>query len=175
VDFTNTVLFLTSNLGANETAASLKRRVGFGGPSAESRRTEDRAVIAAARAALSPELYNRIDEVLVFAPLGRPDVREIARRLLDGLVDALAMDRGVRLELGDDVIDYLLDAGGFDPSFGARPMKRAIARLVEAPLADAILREELATGDVAALTVVDGAIVVRVSSDGAGTRVTAAE
>src|SRR6185295_13602679 len=64
VDFTNTVLLLTSNIGAGETSASPRRRVGFGAAAAERSSAEDRAVVAAARAALSPELYNRIDEVL---------------------------------------------------------------------------------------------------------------
>src|SRR5260221_7107917 len=70
VDFTSTVLLLTSNIGADETGAATRRRVGFGGAAtSEGRQVEERAVTAAARAALSPELYNRIDEVLVFAPL----------------------------------------------------------------------------------------------------------
>ena len=74
----------------------------------------------AARAALAPELYNRIDEVLVFAPLGRDDVREITRRLLDGMGIALAAQRGVELEYGPELIEYLMDAGGFEPSLGDR-------------------------------------------------------
>ncbi len=162
VDFTNTVLFLTSNIGSDETGASQKRRVGFGSGTSDPRDAEARAVVAAARAALPPELYNRIDEALVFAPLGRDDVREIARRLLDGLGEALAMDRGVRLDFGADVVDHLLDEGGFDPSLGARPMKRAIARLVEAPLADVILRGDLASGDTAILELVGRELRVRV-------------
>jgi ATP-dependent Clp protease ATP-binding subunit ClpC len=173
VDFTNTVIFLTSNIGADETGASTKRRVGFGGGASDGRLGEERAVVAAARSLLPPELYNRIDEVLVFAPLSRDEVRQIARRLLDGLGQGLAIDRGVRLEFGEDVVSHLLDAGGFDPSLGARPMKRTIARLVEGPLADAILRNELGAADAVMLELADGEIRVRVTTDGA--RVSAAE
>ncbi len=100
-------------------------------------------------------------------------MREIARRLLDGMGQALAIDRGVRLDFGDDVIEHLLRSGGFEPSLGARPMRRAISRLVEAPLADAILRGEVHTGDAVCLDVHASAIRVRISADGAG--VTAAE
>jgi len=142
VDFTNTVILMTSNLGAEESGSSPRRRVGFGNEGQDRVDLEQR-VIAAARSALAPELYNRIDEVLVFAPLGRDEVREIARRLLEGVSRALSAQRGLRLDFGPDVVEFLLDHGGFDPTLGARPMKRTIARLVEAPLAEKILRGEL--------------------------------
>jgi ATP-dependent Clp protease ATP-binding subunit ClpC len=142
VDFTNTVILMTSNLGAEESGSSPRRRVGFGNE-AQDRADLEQRVVAAARSALAPELYNRIDEVLVFAPLGRDEVREIARRLLDGVGRALSAQRGLRMDFGPDVIEFLLDHGGFDPTLGARPMKRTIARLVEAPLAEKILRGEL--------------------------------
>ncbi len=148
VDFTNTVILMTSNLGADVLSQAAKRRVGFGGgePAPPADLTDK--IVLAARAALAPELYNRIDEVLVFAPLGRDDVREIARRLLAGVASALLAQRGVVLEYGAELIEYLLDAGGFEPSLGARPMKRTIARLLEAPLAERILRGDLPRGSV---------------------------
>jgi ATP-dependent Clp protease ATP-binding subunit ClpC len=162
VDLTNAVIFLTSNIGAEETGASPRRRVGFG--SAETgaeRRREEQAVVSAARAALPPELYNRIDEVLVFAPLSRDDVRQIARRLLEGLSEALAVERSMRIDIEDSLVDHLLDQGGYDASLGARPMKRTIARLVEAPLAEAILRGDVSSGDTVVLEVVGGSVRVR--------------
>ena len=142
VDFTNTVILMTSNLGAEESGSSPRRRVGFGNE-AQDRVDLEQRVVAAARSALAPELYNRIDEVLVFAPLARDEVREIARCLLEGVSRALSAQRGLRLDFGPDVVEFLLDHGGFDPTLGARPMKRTIARLVEAPLAEKILRGEL--------------------------------
>jgi len=153
VDFTNTVILMTSNLGSEETGASPRRRVGFGGGE-ECSDLEDR-VTASARAALAPELYNRIDEVLVFQPLGKDEVREIARRLLGSVAQALLDQRRVQLEYGPDVVEFLLDRGGYDPSLGARPMKRTIARLVEAPLAERLLRGELPRGSIALLEVSD--------------------
>jgi ATP-dependent Clp protease ATP-binding subunit ClpC len=152
VDFTNTVILMTSNLGAEESGSSPRRRVGFGSDGQDRKDLEQR-VVAAARSALAPELYNRIDEVLVFAPLARDEVREIARRLLEGVSRALSAQRGLRLDFGPDVIEFLLDHGGFDPTLGARPMKRTIARLVEAPLAEKILRGELHPKSIVLLSV----------------------
>ncbi|HKO53692.1 MAG TPA: ATP-dependent Clp protease ATP-binding subunit [Polyangiaceae bacterium] len=152
VDFTNTVILMTSNLGAEESGSSPRRRVGFGNE-AQDRSDLEQRVVAAARSALAPELYNRIDEVLVFAPLARAEVREIARRLLEGVSRALAAQRGLRLDFGPEVVEFLLDHGGFDPTLGARPMKRTIARLVEAPLAEKILRGELHPKSVLLLSV----------------------
>jgi ATP-dependent Clp protease ATP-binding subunit ClpC len=174
VDFTNSVILMTSNLGSEETQSSARRRVGFseGGP-AES--DLEARIVAAARAALAPELYNRIDEVLVFSPLGREEVREIARRLLVGMTEALFDQRRVRLEYGPELIEHLLDQGGYDPSLGARPMKRTIARLVEAPLAERLLRGELPRGSVALLGVEAGELDFDVVEPNAGVSVGAAE
>ncbi|WP_437854691.1 AAA family ATPase [Sorangium sp. So ce363] len=161
VDFTNTVLVMTSNLGAAEAGAlRSERSVGFARASAAvSPERLGEAMLAATRAALPPELYNRIDEVLCFAPLTRADVAEITRRLLGGLERELEA-RGVELEVEPEAIDALLDAGGFDPELGARPMKRTIARLVEAPLAELILRGQLEEGSAALVGVEQGEVVV---------------
>lgn len=172
VDFTNTVIMMTSNLGADETGASAKRRVGFGNDSGPDAAGMERAVTAAARGTLTPELYNRIDEVLVFAPLAKADVREITRRMLGGIARSLLARRGLRLEFDDAAVEHLLDAGGYDPALGARPMKRTVARLIEAPLAEKILRGELEAGDVALVTAEAGEIVIDVLD---GARGSAAE
>lgn len=167
VDFTNTVIMITSNIGAEESGASPKRRVGFGNDAADVRGVEQ-GVTQAARAALAPEMYNRIDEVLVFSPLTQTDVREIARRLLTELRTRLLASRRVHVEFDEAAIEALLTAGGYDLSLGARPMKRTIARLIEAPLAERILTGDLAEGDTALLSAVDGEVDVDVvSSPGA--------
>jgi ATP-dependent Clp protease ATP-binding subunit ClpC len=161
VDFTNTVLVLTSNLGAEVAVPKSSRRIGFSrGDAARQSAEYTDAVVAAARAALPPELYNRLDEVLAFAPLSRADVAEVARRMLAGLANDLERQRGVRLDASDAALEALLDQGGFDPSLGARPMRRAIARLVEAPIAEMLLRGEIGRGDVVTLDVEDGKLVV---------------
>lgn len=162
VDFTNTVILMTSNIGAEESGSSPKRRVGFGAEGGPETGEIDKRVTAAARSALAPELFNRIDEVLVMHPLGRGEVKEIARRLLRQVSRTLEAQRGVRLEVEDAAIELLLDSGGYDPTLGARPMKRTIARTVEAPLAEQILRGALNSGDVAFLTVEDGQLSIDV-------------
>jgi ATP-dependent Clp protease ATP-binding subunit ClpC len=160
VDFTNVVVVMTSNLGADVARPTTRGRIGFGSKEERDTRAYEEALCAAARAALAPELYNRIDEVLAFAPLGRADVAEVARRMLRSLGDELEAARGVRLDASDAAVDALLAAGGFDAELGARPMRRAIARLVEAPIAEMILRGELARGDVALVDVEEGRVVV---------------
>jgi ATP-dependent Clp protease ATP-binding subunit ClpC len=155
VDFTNTIILMTSNLGSDHTAARPKRRVGFGAEqSVPSQRETESGVISAARASLSPELYNRIDEILVYEPLSREEVREVTRRLLARTAEALA-DRQIQLHVDDLAIDWLLDNGGYDISLGARPMKRTVARFVEAPLAEQILGGALVSGMSAHLRVLD--------------------
>jgi ATP-dependent Clp protease ATP-binding subunit ClpC len=144
VDFSHALIVMTSNLGANEQTPA--RALGFA-------RSQDRAlgeyrerVVRRVREALAPELFNRIDEVLVFAPLERSQVSEIARRLLARLAARLADARGVQVEFEPSVIDCLLAAGGVDLTLGARPMQRTISRLVEAPLAELILQGDIGSG-----------------------------
>jgi ATP-dependent Clp protease ATP-binding subunit ClpC len=166
VDFTNTVILMTSNLGAEESGSSPRRRVGFGGEGENEAISDlEVRVVGAARSALAPELYNRIDEVLVFAPLAKNEVCEIARRLLCGVERTLAAQRGIRVEFSGDVADYLLEHGGFDPSLGARPMKRTIARLIEAPLAEKILSGELSPKSAALVSVENGELELDVLDD----------
>ncbi|MGO9838412.1 MAG: AAA family ATPase [Polyangiaceae bacterium] len=160
VDFTNVVVVMTSNLGSDVSRPSARGRIGFGARTERDAHEYDEAVCAAARAALPPELYNRIDEVITFASLGRDDVAEVARRMLRSLGDDLESARGVRLDVSDAAIGALLDSGGFDEELGARPMRRAIGRLVEAPIAEMLLKGELAPGDVALVDVENGQIVV---------------
>ena len=148
VDFCNTVILMTSNIGAEHGSENPRRRVGFSqGAEARVADQSDR-MIAAARDALPPELYNRIDEILAFTPLTRDDVSEIARRMLAKLAAALRAERGVALQVEESAVEALLELGGFDPTLGARPMKRSIARLLEAPLAESILKGEIERGDV---------------------------
>ena len=162
VDFTETVIVMTSNLGAAEASERATRSIGFSRSEGDARARAGAAFVAAARAALPPELYNRIDEVVAFAPLGRAEVAEIARRMLAALGASLAATRRVSLEVDAAAIELLLDRGGFDPTLGARPMRRTVAQLVEAPLADMILRGEVGEGDVLLVGVEDDAIALDV-------------
>jgi ATP-dependent Clp protease ATP-binding subunit ClpC len=160
IDFTNVVIVMTSNLGADVARPTTRGRIGFGAKEERDTRVYEDALCGAARSALPPELYNRIDEVMAFAPLGRGDVAEVARRMLRALGQELEAARGVKLDVSDGAIEALLAGGGFDVEMGARPMRRAIGRLVEAPVAEMILRGELSRGDVALVDVEDGKVVV---------------
>ena len=168
VDFGNAVIIMTSNLGADmRAAAEPKRRMGFAASrdGAERREREARevsdAILAAARAALPPELWNRIDEPLVFAPLDRERVAAIARLMLSKVASQLEKEHGVLFTAAPEAVEALAEAGGFDPELGARPMRRTIQRLVEGPLARLVLKGEVARGDTAELAVDAGALVVR--------------
>jgi ATP-dependent Clp protease ATP-binding subunit ClpC len=164
VDFTNAVIVMTSNLGADVSRPTTRGRIGFGAKADAKTPGEttayEEAMCAAARAALPPELYNRIDEVLAFEALGRADVAEVARRMLRALGEELEAARGIRLDVSDAAVEALLKSGGFDAELGARPMRRAIARQVEAAIAEMILEGKLVRGDVALVDVEDGRVVV---------------
>jgi ATP-dependent Clp protease ATP-binding subunit ClpC len=145
VDFTNTVLVMTSNLGAE--LALARARIGFdGGEIADG--DPSAPALARVRAALPPELWNRIDEPLYFLPLGEQEVGDLARRMLGTLIDLVRSRHDITLEVDPSAIGTLLRAGGYDPQLGARPMRRTLSRLIEAPLARALLANEFEAGDV---------------------------
>jgi ATP-dependent Clp protease ATP-binding subunit ClpC len=145
VDCTNTIVVMTSNLGAGHSNRG-SGAIGFRGASAGG---DDgfSAALGAARRALPPELWNRIDEPLFFGPLSREEVAEIARRMVAAVVRQLHERQGVELRVDDSAIDALLALGGYDAELGARPMRRAIGRMIEAPLASAILGGDFDRGD----------------------------
>ncbi|HMI93800.1 MAG TPA: AAA family ATPase [Polyangiales bacterium] len=167
VDFTNTVVVMTSNLGVPEQAP--RARVGFGAgadtdadanaqrPSARNAAAE--TALGLARQALPPELWNRIDEPLYFHALERADVVRIAQGMLAQVVALVQREHGVRVVIDASTYDALIAAGGYEPSLGARPLRRVIGRRLEAPLAAAVLSGELARG----ATVVVGGVADRIT------------
>jgi len=126
VDFKNTMILMSSNLGAAEIQ-------GLSGDE-ERMRAE---VTKALRAHFRPELLNRLDETLIFKPLSRADLRAVVDIQLRRLEARLA-DSGVSLRVSEGAKAYLA-AVGYDPDYGARPLKRALRRWVEDPLAVALL------------------------------------
>jgi len=145
VDFTNTVIAMTSNLGATAVWQKPSRSIGFDAPRQVETEDHDRAsrVLDAARRALPAELWNRIDEPLFFAPLVEADVIAIADRLLKQVAMTLHLERGIVLTHDASAARALALAGGFEATLGARPMRRTVGRLVESPLAKMILTGEL--------------------------------
>jgi ATP-dependent Clp protease ATP-binding subunit ClpC len=144
IDFSNAVIILTTNLGADAFAKGAAP-VGFGA-SAFGAAALERA-LSSARAQLPAELWNRLDERLAFAPLQKSEVSQIARLLIAQSAQRLYGEKGIAYETGTDVIDHLLSHGGFDVALGARPMRQAVQRLLEAPLAEAILEKRFHRGD----------------------------
>jgi ATP-dependent Clp protease ATP-binding subunit ClpC len=152
VDFTHAVVIMTSNLGS-EHYKRRRGRIGFGSHAAiDDHKADDieqlkRDVLGSARQAFPIELWNRIEEPLVFSPLGRDEVAAVARLLIRESSKRLADERGITFSCDEGAIDYLIEHGGFDPELGARPMRGTITRLVESPIAEQILAGALSAGD----------------------------
>jgi len=117
------------------------------------------AVMGVVQAHFRPEFINRLDDIVVFHPLDKAQIRSIARIQLRGLEKRLA-ERNIRLELGDTAL-ALLGNIGFDPIYGARPLKRAIQQQIENPLAQKILANEFGGGDVVHVDAEGGRLVFR--------------
>ena len=133
VDFKNTVVILTSNLGTDLI------------PEGADEQAIEQAIFNEVRKNMRPELLNRLDEQIVFHSLGREHMRAIVAIQLARFNERLAT-RGVSATITDDAKDVILEAG-WDPQYGARPLKRAIQRLIENELAKKILSHELNSGD----------------------------
>ena len=147
VDFRNSVIVMTSNLGSQ----IIQEMAG------EEHYDEMKsAVMAVVGSHFRPEFINRIDEVVVFHPLGQEQIRAITTIQLDYLRQRLA-DRDIRINISQTALDRLGEAG-FDPVYGARPLKRAIQQQLENPLAQRLLRGEYGPGDVIKVDVQDDAL-----------------
>jgi len=151
VDFKNTVVIMTSNLGS---ASITERSMAEGGEIDEGTR---RIVMDALREHFRPEFLNRIDEIIFFHALGREHMKQIIDIQLGGLTRRLA-ERKISVELNDAARDYLVREG-YDPAYGARPLKRAIQRLVLDPLALRVLEGDFREGDTVVVDATQGGLV----------------
>ncbi len=144
VDFRNAVIIMTSNLGTQDLQ---RQAIGFqrDGRSAVDKKQLRSTVDAALKQAFRPEFLNRIDEIVIFNPLTRENVRKIVDLLIRETERRLE-DRRITIKVTDAAKDWLMKEG-FDPNFGARPMRRAIQRDVENPLSKRILSGEIHEGD----------------------------
>jgi ATP-dependent Clp protease ATP-binding subunit ClpB len=153
VDFRNSVIVMTSNLGSQLIQE-------FGGDDSAETYTQMKAgVMAVVQGHFRPEFINRLDEIVVFHPLGKEQIREIARFQTQYLQKRLG-ERQIRLEIGESAL-LLLGNVGFDPVYGARPLKRAIQQQLENPLASRILSGEFGQGDTVTVEAEGGALVFR--------------
>ena len=141
VDFRNCVIVMTSNLGSQHIQEIADGNAG----SPEAYTQMKAAVMASVQAHFRPEFINRLDDIVVFHPLGHEQIQAIARIQTSYLGKRLG-DRQIKLEISDDAL-VLLGNIGFDPVYGARPLKRAIQQQLENPLATKILSGEFGQGD----------------------------
>ena len=151
VDFRNAVIVMTSNLGSQHIQEIADRQ----GLTAEAFTQMKAAVMASVQSHFRPEFINRLDDIVVFHPLAAEHIRAIAEIQIRQLAKRLA-ERGIALEVSTAALD-LIGAQGFDPVYGARPLKRAIQQLLENTLANRILAGEFGSGD-----------TVHIETDGAG-------
>jgi len=146
VDFSNTVVVLTSNVGAQR-ITNKAGRLGFSSTSGETRSPEElrSTVLEEVKRVFRPEFLNRLDEIIVFQQLDRLQITQIARRMLDEVAERLNK-LGVSMRVSDAAIEALA-AAGFDPVYGARPLRRAIRGRVEDHLAELLLNGSLKQGN----------------------------
>ncbi len=164
VDFKNTIIVMTSNVGAKNITADAAR-LGFDGSEKGEKESEevrfDRirdAVMADLKRTFRPEFLNRIDEIIVFRQLTEDNIRQIARRMLD-VTGARMAQQGITLAADDDAVAELA-RDGFDPQYGARPLRRAIQSMVEDAVAEKMLEGQLKSGDTAHVRLRDGKVVI---------------
>jgi ATP-dependent Clp protease ATP-binding subunit ClpC len=145
VDFRHAIVIMTSNIGASEIARNTP--LGFAVSDDETGITYDdmkNRIMGELKKVFRPEFLNRIDDVIVFHKLAKDEIKEIVELLLRRIRESLA-ERELQLELTEEAKDLLVDKG-WDPAMGARPLRRAIQRYIEDPLADFVLRSELTPG-----------------------------
>ena len=149
VDFKNTILIMTSNIGANYLLDGIQ-------PDGEISPEAEAAVMSELRAHFRPEFLNRLDETILFKPLTKDNISGIVKLIIDDLNRRLE-DRDLKLELTEDALKYIVD-NAYDPVYGARPLKRYIQKYVETMTAKLILEDKVDSGDTVVIDVRDGAL-----------------
>jgi ATP-dependent Clp protease ATP-binding subunit ClpC len=144
VNFRNTIILMTSNVGSDTIKKS--STLGFSPISDESTYEKMRErILDEAKRTFRPEFLNRLDDVIVFRSFTKPDLIQILTLESDKVVERLR-HKNIKLELDDKAKDFLVEKG-YDPQYGARPMRRAVERFLEDPLAEEILRGSLQPGE----------------------------
>jgi ATP-dependent Clp protease ATP-binding subunit ClpC len=146
IDFKNTILIMTSNIGARQ-LADFGTGVGFGTQAQQESKDENvKSVIQnALRKAFSPEFLNRIDDMIMFKSLGRKEIHRIIDIELANLY-ARILSLGFDIKLTEKAKEFIVDQG-YDEKFGARPLKRAIQKYIEDPLAEEIIKSNFKDGE----------------------------
>lgn len=166
VDFRNTIIVMTSNIGSD--LIRQDRSIGFAARNESDQKTEEKYqrmkdnVMDEVKRFFRPEFLNRIDGSVVFRPLSREHMTQIVSLMLNEVVSSL-IEKGIDLEVTDEAKDWLCDKG-FDPLFGARPLRRVIQDSVEDKLSDSILAGELGPADTAIVDLEEDAIIIKTRS-----------
>ena len=137
IDFRNTIIIMTSNVGAEQLSKGAAP-LGFGGDAASENQKSDEKLLGIAKNYFKPEFINRVDDIIVFRKLDKTDLLSIVDIELGKLRERL-LGRKLELHISDEVREYLI-AKGYEPEFGARPLRRAVERYIEDPLAEELLR-----------------------------------
>lgn len=163
VDFRNTILIMTSNLGATELADN--KTVGFGAKNAiQDYNAMSQAIRQQLKLHYRPEFLNRIDDIIIFHALQKPQLHQIVKLLAARLQKRVA-EQGIDLKLTPAAIDVVA-TDGYNPSYGARPLRRALQTDVEDPLSTALIAKNLHAGDSVTVGARRGKITLRVKSSG---------
>ncbi len=159
VDFKNCIIIMTSNIGAKQIAGSGSASLGFGSEKGGSMSDEKirEAVMGELKNAFRPEFLNRVDDIIVFRKLQKEDIVEIAKRMLANLTQRVATLE-IKLEFDDEAVSKIADAG-FDPVYGARPLRRAIQSKIEDKLSEEMLEGKIINGDSCICKVIDNEFV----------------
>ncbi|WP_417364465.1 ATP-dependent Clp protease ATP-binding subunit [Glutamicibacter arilaitensis] len=158
VDFSNTLILMTSNLGG-EYLANKAGNFGFTSANATSEADEVRAkVMGKVREFMRPEFLNRLDEVLLFSKLSQSEISQIVK-LVIAETEARLNDQELQLEISDAAVQFLASEG-YDPEFGARPLRRLVQRKVQDAIADLLISDALAAGDTVEVDYASGALKV---------------
>ena len=157
VDFKNTVVIMTSNVGAN--LIEKQSQLGFKAPEDSEKEYENmkEKVISELRKTFRPEFLNRLDETIVFHSLNRDHIKKIVDLMLDEVQERLG-EKGISLEVTDDAKEKLVEEG-YDPEFGARPLRRTIQRLIENQLSEKILEGKVGEGNTVNVDEANGELI----------------
>lgn len=161
VSFKNTIIIMTSNAGAQQIVSP--KRLGFGvddDAEADYKKMKS-SVMDEVKRIFKPEFINRIDETLVFRVLDKDNIREIVKILIGGFAKRIKEQMSLELEVKDAAIDYIAESG-FDKTYGARPVRRAIQTKIEDEMADRLLSHEINAGDKVIVDCIDKKILFSV-------------
>jgi ATP-dependent Clp protease ATP-binding subunit ClpC len=144
IDFRNTIIIMTSNVGAE--LIKKQTSLGFGAPKLDDNYDTMRGkILEETKRVFKPEFLNRLDDIIVFHTLTKPDLVRIVGLEMEKVIDRIR-NKDIHLELDQSATDFLIEKG-YDPSYGARPMRRAVERYLEDPMAEELLRGEIRAGD----------------------------